>query len=86
MKKSCKSANQEHPKICEDFGKTKNEDSRGLRRLYSGRNFVPKFQGNLFEDVDLKRRKIEKTGHKKHFYAPRTHVMCLEHGKRLPCA
>ena len=27
MKKSCKLANQEHPKICEDFGKTKNEDS-----------------------------------------------------------
>jgi hypothetical protein len=40
-KKSCKLANQEHPKICEDFGKIKNEDSIGLRRLYSGRNYVP---------------------------------------------
>jgi len=33
---------------------TKNEDSRGLRRLTRGRNFVPKFRGKLFEDEDLK--------------------------------
>jgi len=24
-----------------------NEDSRGIKRLYKGRNFVPKFQDNL---------------------------------------
>jgi len=31
-----------HLKTCEDFGKTMNEDSRGLRRHYKWRNFVPK--------------------------------------------
>jgi len=29
------------------LGKTKNEGSRGLKRLYKGRNFVPKFQDIL---------------------------------------
>jgi len=37
------------------FKETKNEDSRGLRRLTNGRNFVPKFRDKLFEDEDLKR-------------------------------
>jgi len=32
-----------HPKICEVLGKMKNEDSRGLIRLYKGRNYGPKF-------------------------------------------
>jgi len=41
--------------------KTKNEDSRGLRRLKRGRKFVPKFWGKLFEDEDLKRPKIGRT-------------------------
>jgi len=86
MKKSCKSANQEYLKICEDFEKIKNEDSRGLMRLYSGSNFVPKFRGKLFEDEDLKRRKIGETGPKKQHHAPRTHAMRLEHGKSTPCA
>jgi len=54
MKKSCKSTTQEHPKICEDFGKTKNEDPGGLRRLNSRRNFVPKFQYKSLEDKNLK--------------------------------
>jgi len=39
----------------QDFGKTKNEDLRGLMRLYIGRNSVPKFRGKLFDDEDLKR-------------------------------
>jgi len=32
-----------HLKICEVLGKMKNEDSRGLKRRYRGRNFVLKF-------------------------------------------
>jgi len=46
-------------KNCEDFGKTKNEDSRGL--IYSGRNSILKLQGKLFEDEDLKATKIGET-------------------------
>jgi len=42
--------------------KTKNEDSRGLNRLYIGRNSVSEFQGKLFEDEDLKMTKIEEFG------------------------
>jgi len=56
---------QEHMKNWQDLGKTKNEDSRGLKRLYIGRNYVPKFQGKLFEDEDLKTTKIKETGPKK---------------------
>jgi len=37
-----------HLKIDEDFGKIKNEDSRGLKRLYIGRNFIPKSQDILY--------------------------------------
>jgi len=39
------------------LGKMKNEDSRGLRRLYKGRNYVPKFQGNFHRSKHLKRRR-----------------------------
>ena len=67
-------------KICEDFGKTENEDSRGLKRLYSGRNSIPKFRDKLFEDENLKRRKIEETGPRKQHHACRAHAMRLEHG------
>jgi hypothetical protein len=52
-------------KNCQDFGKTKNEDSRGLRRLYIGRNYVPKFQCRLFENEDLKTTTIGEIGPKK---------------------
>jgi len=38
---------------------TKNEDSRGLMKLTTGRDFVPKFRGKLFEDEHLKRHKID---------------------------
>jgi len=71
MKKPCKLANQEHLKNCEVFVKTKNEDSRGRRRLYSGRNSVPKFQGKLFEDEDLKTTKSAKLGPRRQCHAPR---------------
>jgi hypothetical protein len=40
----------------------KNEDSRGLMRLYRGRNSVSKFRGKLFEDEDLKTTKIKEIG------------------------
>jgi hypothetical protein len=40
----------------------KNEDSRGLMRLYIGRNSVSKFRGKLFEDEDLKTTKIKEIG------------------------
>jgi hypothetical protein len=35
-------------KTFEDFGKTMNEDSRGLGRHYKGRDFVPKSQDILY--------------------------------------
>jgi len=57
-------------KNCEDFGKTKNADSSGLKRLYSGKNSVPKFRGKLFEDKDLKTTKIGETGPRKQKLAP----------------
>jgi len=47
MKKSSKLSKERHPKIYVDLGKMKNEDSRSLKRLYGGRNFVPKFQDIL---------------------------------------
>jgi len=47
MKKSSKSVKARHLKIYVVLGKMKNEDSRGLRRLYRGRNCAPKFQDTL---------------------------------------
>jgi len=44
MKKSGKAR---HPKIDVVLGRMKNEDLRGLRRLYRARNFVPKFEDIL---------------------------------------
>jgi len=46
-----------HSKIYVVLGKMKNEDSKGLIRLYKWRNFVPKFQDNLRRNKDLKRRR-----------------------------
>jgi len=76
-------ANQKHPKICECFGKTKNENSWSLMRLYSERNYVFKLRDKLFEDEDLKWWKIGETEPIKQYHAPKAHVMCLEHGKKL---
>jgi len=54
-------ANQEHPKNCKD-SRDKNKDSRGLRRLTNGRNYVPKYRGKLFEDEDLKTTQNHRLG------------------------
>ena len=54
--------------------KTKNEYSRGLRKITNGKNSIPKFWGKLFEDEDLKRRKSENLG-------PGLDVMRLGHAK-----
>jgi len=70
-KKSCKSAKQEHPKISEELGKIKNENSRGLRRLYRGRNSVSRSQDNLYESKHPKRRKNGEKGPVTHLHAPR---------------
>jgi len=70
MKKSCKSANQEHPKNCEDFGNTKNEYSKGLKRLYNGRNYVLRPRRKLFGKKHLKRWKIGGTEHGQQYHAP----------------
>jgi len=44
-----------HQKNYVVLGKMKNEDSRGLRRLYKWRNFVLKFQDNLHRSKHLRR-------------------------------
>jgi len=46
-----------HSKIFEDFGKTMNEDSRGLERHYKGRNYVPKSQDILYGRKHPKRQR-----------------------------
>ncbi|KEH37898.1 hypothetical protein MTR_2g450790 [Medicago truncatula] len=71
MKKSCKSATQEHPKICEDFRKTKNEDSGDFT-----------VGGILFPSSE----NIRETRVKEHNHVHRACTMSLQHGKRLPCA
>ena len=48
-----------HLKICEDFGKIMNEDSRCLEKHYKWRNYVPKSQDIL---NGSKHRKDEETG------------------------
>jgi len=53
----------------------------GCYTLQYGWNFVSKFRGMLFEDEDLKRRKIGETRPGKHCHAPRAHAMHLEHRK-----
>jgi len=67
----------------------KNEDSRGLKRLYIGRNYVSKFRGKLFEDENLKTTKIEDFGPGRaikctqgicnNAYAPKAYWMRLKH-------
>jgi len=54
--------------------------------FYNGKNYVPKFQGKLFENEDLKTTKIGETGPRKQIHAPRAHGMCLGHRKIIPCA
>jgi len=69
-----------------------NEDSRGLRRLTTWRSYVPKFRGKLFEDEDLKRRKIEEFGPRKdpmrlaHENVPSKWNWHAMHLENYPCA
>jgi hypothetical protein len=62
-------------KIGEDLGKIKNEDSKGLVRLYRGRNFVPKSQDILYGSKHPKGRKNREIGlvhtHMRLRHAPR---------------
>ena len=46
-----------HPKIYVVLWKMKNEDSRGLKKNYKRKNFVPKFQDILHISKHLKRRR-----------------------------
>jgi len=76
-------------KICEDFGKIKKEDSKGLRRLYRGRNSVPRSRGKLFGRKHLKRQKNKEFGPGTHNHAPRAwplgHSHALGHVLCAPC-
>jgi len=76
MKKLFKSEKQEHLKISENHGKINNEDSKGLRRLYKGRIYVPRSQNNLYGSKHPKQRQKEEKG-------PSAHSIRLEHD---PCA
>jgi len=80
MKKSCKSAKQEHLKISKDFGKIKNEDSRCLIRLYGGINYVLGFQDILYRNKHLKWRKNGDLCIRMHPQTPRAWFMHPEHG------
>jgi hypothetical protein len=53
--------------------------------LQEGGIMFPKFQGKLFEDEDLKRRKITEFGPRKRWYAPRAFATCLGNGFYKPC-
>jgi len=56
---------QEKLKNCQDLGKTRMKIQEASEDLQTVRNSLPKFWGNLFEDEDLKRQKIEEFGPKK---------------------
>ncbi|AES97699.1 transmembrane protein, putative [Medicago truncatula] len=60
-----------HLKICEVHGKMKNEDSRGFRRRYIWRNYVPKFEHILHISKHLKRRRNIHFQHQRHSHAPK---------------
>ena len=59
------------------LGKTKNEGSRGLKRLYKGRNSVPKFQDILHWRNHLNRQRKQAFQHRKHNEAP-LHPRCCK--------
>jgi len=62
-KKSSKLGKVRHPKIYVILGKKKNEDSRGLIRLYRWRNYVPKLQDILHWRKHLKKRRKQAIQH-----------------------
>ena len=90
------SANQEQLQNCQDHGKTKNEESRSLVRLFIGRNYVSKFRDKLFEDENLKTMKVEEIGPGSTracaqgmelcYHAPRAFKMRLGHMQQGICA
>jgi len=49
----------------------KNDDSRGLIRLYEGRNFLPKFQDILRRSKHSKRQRNIRFQHCRHSHAPK---------------
>jgi len=57
-------------KICEVFGKTKNKDSRDLKRHYRGRNYVIRFQDILYQSKPSKNEEID-------FSSPYTTLTCV---------
>jgi len=59
-----------HLKTCEDLGKIMNEDSRGLRRHYKGKNYVPMSKDILYESKHPRRQKKQ----------------AFRHGTTLSCA
>jgi hypothetical protein len=74
MKKSCKSANQEHLKNCDDLGKPRMKIQEASEDLQMGGILFSKFRGKLFEDEDLKRQKIRKLGLGNRCHAPRAWI------------
>ena len=59
-----------HLNTCEDFGKIMNEDSRGLRRHYRGRNYVPMSQDILYGSKHPKGRRNMHLCIGQHSHAP----------------
>jgi hypothetical protein len=80
MKKSCKSANQEQLKNCEDLERPRMKIQEASGDLQEGGIMFPKFQGKLFEDEDLKRWKIGDLDPRNRCHAPRAWIsqpICL---------
>jgi len=69
-----------HLKIYVVLRKMKNEDSRGLIRLYKGNNYFHKFQDILHRRKHLKRRRKHAFQHITHSQAP----MRIEQGAHTP--
>jgi len=53
-----------HLNIFAELGKMKNEDSRGLKICYRGRNYVPKFQDILHRSKHTKRQRNKRFQHR----------------------
>jgi len=53
------------------LGRLKNKSSKGLRRRYKVRNFVPKFQDILYRSKHMKRQRNRRFQHGGHSHAPK---------------
>jgi len=69
-----------HLKTCEDFGKIINEDSRGLRRHYKGRNYVLRSQDILYGSKHPKKQRNMHLYTGLHSHAPRAWTIRPKHG------